>query len=96
MISDKIQMIADHPELRQADVSRRAPDICDLPIGHLGFPLLAVANTSRALKDLLAVRHSDHPPINWGLLATLGLESVMGMYAVLPRSGVRFTVDRSY
>ena len=95
-ISDKIQMISDHPELQHADISRLAPDICDLPVRHLGSPLLRVANTLQALEDFIAVRHSDHPPINWILLAGLSLETVMGMDAVLPGSGVRFTVDRSY
>ena len=93
--ADKIQMISDHPELRHADISRLAPDICDLPVRHLESPLLPVANTLRALEDLLAVRHSDHPPINRILLARLGLKTVMGMDAVLPGSGVRLTVDRS-
>ena len=96
MISDVIQTISDRPDLQSADNFRTRSDVCDLPVLRLGCPLQPVANPSQALEDLRAARHSNHPPINWATLARLGLETVMGMDAVLPGSGVRFTVDRSY
>ena len=95
-ISDVIQTISDRPDLQSADVFRPRSDVCDLPVYLLRFPFLRIANTSRPPEDVLAARHSNHPPINWGTLARLGLETVMGMDAVLPGSGMRLTVDRSY
>ena len=84
MIADEIQMIADHQNLQPADIFRHAADVCDLPVYLLRSPFLRIANTSRPPEDVLAARHSNHPPINWRILAKMGLESVMGMDVVLP------------
>ena len=84
MISDVIQTISDRPDLQSADVCRPRSDVCDLPVYLLRSPFLRIANTSRPHEDVLAARHSNHRPINWRLLAKMGLKSVMGMDVVLP------------
>ena len=96
MLSDVIQTISDRPDLQSADVFRPRSDVCDLPVYLLRSPFLRIANTSRPPEDVLAARHSNHPPINWGTLARLGLGDVMGMDAGILRSRIRSAVGKSF
>ena len=96
MIADKIQMIADHPNLQPADICRPVADVCYSPVCYLKSSLPPVPTSPKPLKDLLAARYRNLPPIHWGALAGLGSESVMSMDVDLRCSNVTSAVDTSY